>query len=151
VGLIGVAALLAGAFPATATQVGRSLRGQPGLALLLGFAVLVCVPMAAVILGITIVGLPLAFVLLLAYFLLLIVGYATTGVMIGDAALERLRAQDAARTAWRVGAAAAAALALALLGRLPLVGWLVACGAVLAGIGAIAITLSDRHTRQAAT
>lgn len=142
VGVIALAALIAGAFPAASRRIGGELRASPGLALLFGFAVLVCVPVAAIVFMITIVGIPVALVVLLLYFLLLFVGYAATGVMIGDAALARWRAQDAARAGWRVGAAVVAMLGVSLLGRVPVVGGLVVFAALLAGIGAIVITFA---------
>ena len=72
---------------------------------------------------------------------LAIVGYAAVGVIVGDAALQRLRSQDAARVGWRVGAAMAAMLALALLTRIPFLGGLVTLAALLAGLGALALVL----------
>jgi hypothetical protein len=147
---IALAALLVGVFPALATRLGVGVRQKPGLAFFLGFIVLACVPVAALVIGITIIGIPVALVLLLGYALLLVLGYASAGVLIGDAALARLRGADATRLAWRAGAAAAAALALALLGRVPLVGWLIGLAAIVAGIGAIAVAIHDRHSRAAA-
>jgi hypothetical protein len=146
VGLVVLAAILAGAFPALATRLGAVVREKPGLAFFVGFVVLACVPVAALVIGITVIGIPLALLLVLAYLILLLVGYAAAGVLLGDAALARLRARDAGRTAWRVGAAAAAALALALLARVPLVGWLIALAAILVGIGAIAVAVHDRRS-----
>jgi hypothetical protein len=78
---------------------------------------------------------------LLLYFLMLIVGYAAVGVIVGDAALQKLRSQDASRLGWRVGAAMAAMLALALLTRIPYLGGLVTFAALLAGVGAVALAL----------
>lgn len=147
-GLVALAALIAGAFPLGSRRVGESLRGEPAVAVLVGFMVLVCVPVAALLLLVTIIGIPLAVALLLLYFLVLLVGYATIAVVLGDAALARLRAQDAQRTGWRMGAAMAAMLALAILTRIPWVGGLVAFAVLLAGLGAI--VLATRAWREAA-
>jgi hypothetical protein len=149
VGLVALAALIAGAFPAVATRLGAGVREKPGLAFFLGFIVLACAPVAALVLAITVIGIPIAVLLVLAYVILLAVGYAAAGVLLGDAALARLRAADAGRTAWRVVAAAAAALAIALLARVPFVGWLFAFAAILVGIGAIAVAIADRYPRPA--
>jgi hypothetical protein len=145
-----IAAVIAGAFPAIATRLGANLRDKPGLSVLLGFAVLACVPATALLLGITIIGIPIAVLLLVAYGLLLIVAYASAGVLIGDAALARVRAAEASQAAWRAGAAAVAVIALALLGRVPFVGWLFGLAALLAGIGAIVVTVANRHAAPAA-
>ena len=143
-GLIALAGFIAGVFPAGSRSMGDGLRNDPGIGLLLGFIALVCVPIAAVVLMVTIIGIPLALAVLLLYFLMLIVGYAAVGVMVGDAALARLRSQDSARVGWRVGAAMAAMLALALLSRIPVVGGLVIFVVLLAGLGAIVLAVRAR-------
>lgn len=145
-GLVALAAFIAGAFPAGSRRMGEQARGDPGMTFLLGFIALVCVPVAAVVLVVTIIGIPLALAVLLLYLLMLIVGYAAVGVVIGDAALARLRSQDAARVGWRMGAAALAMLALAILSRIPFVGVLVAFAALLAGVGAIVVAVRSRTT-----
>jgi hypothetical protein len=149
-GLIGLAGLIAAVFPAGSRAIGAGLREDPAIGLLLGFIALVCVPIAAVVLAVTIIGIPLALAVLLLYFLMLIVGYAAVGVVIGDAALAQLRSQDAQRIGWRVGAAMTAMLALALLTRVPYLGGLVAFVALLAGVGAIVLALKSRANRRAA-
>ena len=149
-GLIALAGFIAGVFPAGSRDIGAGLRKDPGIGLLLGFIALVCVPIAAVVLAVTIIGIPLALAVLLLYFLMLIVGYAAVGVVIGDAALARLRSQDAQRAGWRVGAAMATMLSLALLTRIPYVGGLVAFVALLAGVGAIVLALRSRAHRPGA-
>jgi hypothetical protein len=143
-GLIALAGLIAGLFPVGSRRMGEGLRRDPAIGLLLGFIVLVCVPIAAVILAVTIIGIPLALAVLLLYFVMLIVGYAAVGVVVGDAALARLRSQDAARAGWRVGAAMAAMLLVALLTRIPVLGGLVTFAVLLAGLGAIALAIRAR-------
>jgi len=149
-GLVALAGVVAGAFPVGSRRLGEGLRGEPALALAFGFVALVCVPVAAVILMITIIGIPLALAVLLLYFLMLIVGYAAIAVVIGDTALARLRSQDAARIGWRVGAAMLAMLALAIVGRIPFVGSLIVFAALLAGVGAIVMAIRSRRQEPAA-
>ena len=143
-GLVALAGVIAGAFPVGSRRLGEGLRGEPALAFAFGFVALVCVPIAAVILMVTIIGIPLALAVLLLYFLMLIVGYAAIAVVIGDTALARLRSQDAARIGWRVGAAMAAMLALAIVGRIPFVGSLIVFAALLAGVGAVVLAIRSR-------
>lgn len=151
-GLVALAAFIAGVFPTGSRQMGDTLRGDPAMALLLGFITLVCVPVAALMLMITIIGIPLGVVVLMLYGVMLIVGYAALAVVVGDAALARLRSADSAQVRWRVGAAAAAMLALALLGKIPYLGGLVIFAAVLAGIGAAVLMFRTHAARgQAAT
>ena len=141
-GFVVLAAILAAAFPAEVRRVGNQLRTHPGLSLFAGFVALVCVPFAALILMITIIGLPIALVVMLLYALLLIVGYAAAGVMLGDAALQRFRAEDAAHLGYRIGAATAAMLLLALIARIPVLGGFVVLAAVLFGMGAIVMSVA---------
>lgn len=141
VGLIALAALLAAAFPAMTRRFGTELRTHPGLAFAFGFAALVLVPIFALLLVITIIGAPLALVVVLLYFLLLLVGYAAVAVVVGDAVLARFKAEAAPLLGWRVGAAMLAMLAIAVLGRIPFVGGIVVFAVLLAGIGAIVMSL----------
>ena len=123
---------------------------RPGLALLSGFIELVCIPVAALIFFITLIGAPLGLLALLLYFVLLLLGYVATSVALGDWALQRWKTEAAARTAWRIGAAVLAVLVLALLGSVPWLGGLVAFVALLAGIGAIVLQLTPGSQSAAA-
>ena len=150
-GLIGLAALLAAAFPAATKRLGGELRENTGLVFLLGFCALVGLPIFAILLMVTIIGLPLALIVVLLYLLLLLVGYVAIAVVMGDLALNRYKSEMAARVGWRVGAAVLAMLALAVLGRIPFLGGLVVFAALLAGIGAIMLSLRPRTAAPAAT
>lgn len=143
-GLIGLAALLAAAFPGATKRLGGELRDNTLLVFLLGFVALVGVPVLAVLLMITIIGLPIAFILVLLYLLLLLLGYVAIAVVMGDLALNKYKAEMATQLGWRVGAAVLAMLALALLGRIPFLGGLVVFAALLAGIGAIVMAVRPR-------
>lgn len=143
-GLIGLAALLAAAFPAATRRLGGELRDNTLLVFVMGFVALVAVPVLAMLLMITIIGLPIALILMLLYFLLLLVGYVAIAVVMGDIALNKYKAEMAPQLGWRVGAAVLAMLALALLGRIPFLGGLVVFAALLAGIGAIVMAVRPR-------
>jgi cytoskeletal protein CcmA (bactofilin family) len=138
-GLMVLAAVLVGGLPLSSRLVAQAWRARPGQSLLFGFIALVCIPVAALILLVSIIGIPLALLTLLLYGVLLLVGYVASGVALGEWALTRLRADAAGRTGWRIAAAMLAVLALALLGAVPYVGAVVALFAVLAGIGAIVL------------
>ena len=148
VGVLGwglLAAVLLAVWPGVTAAVSDTLRGRAGRSLLLGFALLVCVPVAVLLLAITLVGLPLALLALAAYLALLPLGYVLTAIGLGDWALRRWRAGTAAGRGPRIAAACLAVLALAGLRALPFVGGAVALLAVLAGLGAIVL----RATRPA--
>jgi hypothetical protein len=144
-GLLVLAAVCAVAVPSAAARIGGELRARPALALLFGFIGLVGVPVAALLLAVTVIGIPLALLALFAYFIALLLGYAFVAVGLGDAALAKLRPADAARGWWRVLAAVAAMLLLTLVGRIPFVGTLVVVLAIVAGMGAIFLAMRPRQ------
>ena len=149
-GLMAIAALLVAALPVTSMRVAEGLRTRLGWSLLWGFVALVCIPVAALILLISIIGIPVALLALLLYLALLLVGYVGSAIGLGQWALARLRPDAAQRTGWRIGAAMAAVLLLALLGSVPFVGGLVALLAVVGGIGAIILLMAPRPPHGAA-
>jgi hypothetical protein len=136
-GLMLMAALLVGVLPAFSARVATTLHARIGMSFLIGFIALVCIPVAALILLITVIGIPLALLALVMYFALLMAGYVMTGIGIGDWVLGRYRAAEASRTGWRVGAAVLAVLAIAVLARIPFVGGVFTFAALLAGVGAL--------------
>jgi len=136
-GLMLLGAVLVLAFPQTSRRVAASARERFGWSLVLGFVGLVTIPAAALLCAITGIGLPLALVVVLAYFGLLLVGYVAAGAILGSLALERWSAGRATRAGWRAAAAALGVLVLALLAWVPFVGAVIAAVALLAGLGAI--------------
>lgn len=144
IGLMVIAAVLGGAFPAFYARVGQTLRTRGWLSLLLGFVALVCIPVAALILMFTLIGVPLALLTIALYLALLLIGYVSTGVGLGAWALAKLKADRAEAQWWRIGAAVLGVLALSLLGRLPYVGGFVVFGALLIGLGALLLQVRMR-------
>lgn len=136
-GLMLLGAVLVLAFPQTSRRVAASAREHFGGSLVLGFVGLVTIPAAALVCAITGIGLPLALVVVLAYFGLLLVGYVAAGTTLGSLALERWSAGRATRSGWRAASAALGVLVLALLAWVPFVGTVIAVVALLAGLGAI--------------
>lgn len=136
-GLMLLAAVLVAAFPDAALRVARTARQRLGLSLLLGFAALVVIPSAAAVVAFTAVGMPLAVLAGLVYLGLLLVGYVTAGIALGDTVLSRWGAAHAQWTGRRAAAAAVAILVIGLLARVPVAGILVTLFALLIGMGAI--------------
>src|SRR5262249_12373540 len=79
-GLMLVAILLVAVLPVATARITTTLSTRIGASLLAGFIALIGVPIAVVILLITVIGIPLALAALTLYFALLIVAYAMTGV-----------------------------------------------------------------------
>ena len=125
----------AGTLPDFYARVAQTLRTRGWMSLLLGFLALVCIPVAALILVFTLIGVPLALLAIALCLALLLVGYVSAGI--GAWALAKLKADRTEAKWWRIGAAVLGVLAISLLGRLPYLGGLVVLGALLIGLGAL--------------
>lgn len=149
-GLMIVAAVVLAAAPGLAAEVARTWRQRTGTSLLAGFVALVCVPVAVVILFITVIGVPLALLCLLLYFVLLPMGYVGSAIGLGQWGLARWRSEAAGQLGWRIGATCLALVLLALLGAIPWLGGLVGLAMLLMGLGAIMLQLWPRQAESSA-
>jgi cytoskeletal protein CcmA (bactofilin family) len=144
VGLMLLAVVLVAMLPRFFGGVAQVLRERPAWAAGIGFIVLICMPAAALVLLMTIVGAPLALVLVPLYFVLLLIGYVSAGIALGDWVLARWSATPgtaAAPKGKRALAVALAVLAVALAARVPWIGGWIAFAALLLGLGALAMHL----------
>lgn len=130
-------------------NVMNTLEARPGLSALVGFALLVCIPVASLILVITLIGAPLGLLSMVAYVALLIVGYLAAAAVIGDLLLKRLRLANAGSAGWRIGAAICGILVISILGKIPALGGLIVFVALIMGIGAVGLQV-NRTLRPAA-
>lgn len=149
-GLIVLAAIIAAFLPGPSRRMAQELRERPWMTPLLGFIALTTIPVAALLMMVTIIGIPVAVLAMLGYAALLLVGYVWLSVVVGAMLLDRLNAEAAAQTAWRVGAAVVAMLVLAVFVRIPFLGALVTFAALIAGVGMI-VAVVMRKTRPATT
>jgi hypothetical protein len=149
VALVLLAALLAGAFPGPSRRLAQELRERPWHAPLLGFLALTAIPAAAVLMMVTIIGIPVAMLTLFLYAALLLVGYVWLAVVVGGLLLDRFQPETAAQVAWRVGAAVAAMTVLAIAVRVPYLGGLVKFAALVVGVGMIVGLVMRRGERPA--
>ncbi len=140
-GLMLLAAALVASAPGFSASTTKDLAGRTGLSLLSGFVVLVCVPVAALVLAITLIGIPIALLVIAAYFALLLGGYVVGALGVGLALLERFGGERAARQGWQVAAAAGAVLLIAWLGLAPWLGPALAALVLCGGVGAIVLQL----------
>ena len=145
-GMIVLAAVLAAALPACFSGAAAAVRTRWGHSLLAGFIALICIPAAALIALITVIGIPLALLAFALYFALLLAGYATTGICAGELALQVLEPARASRSGWRVLAAALGMLTVSLLAAIPWAGGLVVLAALVLGIGALLVRLKPGST-----
>lgn len=137
IGLMVLAALLVTALPGFSARVSRRVSKRFPLSMLLAFVAIVCVPVAAIVLLATGIGAPLGILTALAYPGLLLVGYASAGVALGDAILRRAKSDHADVKRWRTAFAALGVLAISLAGWIPWVGGFVRLVALLVGVGAL--------------
>lgn len=141
IGLLLIAALLMATLPNFYSRVAETLRTRPGLSVLIGFVSLVCIPIAALLFLITIIGVPLGLIAILFYVLLLLVGYVSAGMSLGGWVMKRLKSDYANSALWRVGGAVAGVLVISFLARIPWVGAWVVLIALIAGSGALMVQL----------
>lgn len=136
--------LLPGFTAEAAAVIGR----RPLPALGLGLAILVCVPFVAVVLLITIIGIPVALLLVALYLLVLFLGWITAALFVAQRGLAALRPGRPVTRGWQMLALLLGLLALWLLKQIPFVGGWIGFVALLAGIGAL--TWRAFNGRQAA-
>ena len=136
-GLMAMATVLVAVVPGFFGRVAEAARARFGWSVLAGFLALAAVPLAALILLVTVIGVPLALLALLAYFALLLTGYVAAGIALGDAVLRRWLAARAAHRGWRALFAALGVLVIGLVALIPWLGGLVALVALVTGMGAL--------------
>ena len=118
----------------------RELEDRFGRSLLTGFILLVTVPVAAVLLVLTVVGIPISVFGMLLYAATLYPGLVFVAAWLGRRALQRARhqGQQGPSIYWSV---AAGAFVLAVLFAVPFAGWVIRLVAILAGFGALWVTV----------
>jgi hypothetical protein len=136
-GVFVAAALFLLAFPHFARDAASAVGRKPLQSVGLGLAVTACVPFVAVVLLITVIGIPLALLLVPIYLLVLFLGWATTALFLAQRGTEALRPGRVPAVAGQLAALFLALVALWFVGKIPLVGGLITLLALLAGIGAL--------------
>ncbi len=125
-------------FPANAQRAERVIRNQWLLAGAIGVLTYVAVPILIVILTVLICTIPAAIALALALAVLVVCGWAVVARMVGEWLMNGFK-----QTNWTtVGQTAAGAVLLAVLGAVPLIGWLVGFAASAIGMGALILTVA---------
>jgi len=138
--------LLPGFTSEAAAAIGR----KPLPSLGLGLAILLCVPFVAVVLLITIIGIPVALLLMSLYLLVLFLGWITAALFVAQRGLAALRPGQPATRGWQLLALLLGLVALWLLKQVPLVGGWIGFIALLAGIGGLMWrTFNGRRTATA--
>ncbi len=134
--------------PHTTTGTAKRLGRNPWLALGLGCLILFAGPIAIIVLGISIIGIPITIVLGAFYVIALFTGFLVAAGALGRRG-ARLIGRSADISFWtRVAALAAGLLFFAIVGLIPFIGPLAVLLATAAGLGAL--TLQLRNAKQPA-
>lgn len=142
VALLAAAALFLLVFTGFSRRASSRMLATPWPALAAGVAVLLGTPMLAMLLLITLIGIPLGIVLMMLFPLMLLMGWVV-GVFSIAQRVQRAIQKDApsGSSAAMVGFFALTLLLLLLLGSLPFIGFLILLAIMLLGTGACALEL----------
>ncbi len=144
VGLFALGLLLVLLFPRFTSRTLATVRVSPWASLGIGFALLVGVPVLALLvflLGLLVGGWWLALILLAIEAIALVVAYVVSSVFVGCWILERIGRTDRGL----VVALLTGLITLLLLGLIPVVGALVGLVATVLGLGALVLTAAQAH------
>ncbi len=137
-------------FPVLAGRLRNTIEDRPAGSLangLLAFAVLVGI---IVLSAVTLIGIPLAILMVLSVPLILIAGYSV-GAVGWILIAARMLGQEVPYSAWaRLVLALVAVIPVYLLGLIPLAGWLIGLATTLLGLGALFVSLRSKATDGAA-
>lgn len=145
VGVFAVAALFVALLPQFSARLVDAIRSSPWRSLGLGLVALVGVPLLAVLLMITLLGIPLGIAVVALYPLLLLLGFVAGVLFVGQRLRAAFRPDAAATTASTIGFAALALLLLMLVGWVPIVGALALFAVMVAGLGACLLAVVNRR------
>jgi hypothetical protein len=150
IGILALGLLLIFLLPGVSTRAIDTERAQPWASLGIGAAILVITPIVALI--VFIVGIFLGFwwlglLLIPLWILALAIGYVVSGFLLGRLIFAQLgwgRYHDAL-------ALLAGLFVLAVVGVIPVIGWLVGLAALILGAGALALVVTQRVRMRPAT
>ena len=131
--------------PRVETSVVATLRAQPGWSLLAGFALLVSTPVAAVLLVISVFGLPIGLAMGALYAIALFAGVVVTAFFVGDAEARLFSTGPMVTRGQHAMLLVAGVLTLTLLRSL--LGGFIVLVSVLFGLGALALASYQAYTR----
>jgi cytoskeletal protein CcmA (bactofilin family) len=143
--LLACAAVFLLIFPTFSAKASDAVRTSPWAAITIGFGALVCVPLLAILLFVTILGIPLGIIAVALYPVLLLLGYVVGVLFVARRAQNAMSKDASGSFATTIGFYALALLLVMLLGRLPFVGGLVVFVITIVGIGASLIEMYSRR------
>jgi predicted acyltransferase (DUF342 family) len=145
IGWIVAGSVLLALWPGFTRAVTDAALRRPWIALLTGFVVLVCAPIAVLLLMITVIGIPLALLAICLYVALLPLGYLASAATIGEWVLSRMRQGAEIVMRQRILMLIGVLVVLFVLSRVPWLGGVVKSLAVLVGVGGLVMAAAARH------
>jgi cytoskeletal protein CcmA (bactofilin family) len=131
-------------FPGVTLAVSRAIATAPWSSLGIGALLLVGGPVLAVLLMVTIVGIPLGLLTIALYLVSLVLGFLAGAIFLGDL-LPRVARRETPSTGLRVLGLVLALVALGLAGLIPVAGGLIHLAALLLGLGALGLYARRRY------
>ncbi len=127
-------------FPNYSQKVVETLKKHPAKSGLFGFAALILTPFAVVVIAITIIGFPIAMILLTAYFVYLYLAKLFLVLWTGQYLLKRAGSKQSAYMTYFLGL-----IAFTVITLLPIVGGILKLSALLIGLGAMVTTCKANY------
>lgn len=135
-GMVLIGALMILAMPRFSREAAATILKKPWQSAGLGVVMLLGVPFAIIVLLVTVIGIPLALLLVFGYVVLMLLGYLVAAMFVGDTALERLGREKVESPWWRVLFMFLALIVIAIVKQVPFIGGLAVMLLFIAGIGA---------------
>jgi cytoskeletal protein CcmA (bactofilin family) len=135
--LVAMALVLVLVFPTIPATISERTLGQFWHTVLVGFVVAVMVPICCILLGITLVGLPIAIIMGLVYIIWMILAKVFGAIMLGALIHQLITKVAAPAVNWKT--ALVGVVAWCILGVVPVIGWIACSIFGLAGFGGIAL------------
>lgn len=132
-------------FPRRLASIAESIRTGPWLSLGWGAVILFATPIAAIIVCVTVIGIPAGLIALALYGMGIYLSQIPVGLFIGRWIIGRFREVES--KAILVGALAAGLVILSLLRLIPYVGFFIGLAVVLFGLGAVLVSLRRPPTQ----
>ena len=135
--LLAVTLLMTLLFPVLTSKTALTIKNKPGISIGYGALVVFVAPIAALLLLITVIGIPISFLSMLLYIVIIYTTRVFAGYFLAQIIFERFDKQ--VHPVWT---GLAGVFVLALLVRIPYIGWFIHIAAVLFAAGALIVYLA---------
>ena len=133
--------------PKIAGQPAEALRTSPTKSLLAGLAMLVTVPFVAILLMISVIGLPAGLALGAAYAVALFIAVVTTAIFIGNLEGRLVHAAPPSSRRQQLMLLLAGVVTLMVLHSIPVIGTIAVFASIVFGLGAIGVWMSGMYAQ----